>query len=81
MWCDPRAFCERLKEARKEDVERGHKSPKFEVCVVAAAANDDATLDKNVVKRAGQVLAAARDGTLVDELRRGERDDQGHVFT
>ena len=46
-----------------------------------AAANDDATLDKNVVKRAGQVLAAARDGTLVDELRRGERDDQGHVFT
>ena len=42
MWCDPRAFCERLKEARKEDVERGHKSPKFEVCVVAAAANDDA---------------------------------------
>ena len=46
-----------------------------------AAANDDATLDKNVVRRAGQVLAAARDGTLVDELRRGERDDQGHVFT
>jgi len=31
----------------------------------------------NLVK----LLAAARDGTLVDELRRGERDDQGNVFT
>ena len=43
-----------------------------------AAANDDATLDKNVVAaRAGRAPAAARDGTLVDEPRRGDRERPG----
>ena len=57
MWCDPRAFCERLKEARKEDVERGHKSPKFEVCVVAAAANEA----RRALLRDARALDGSRD--------------------
>ena len=45
LWCDAAAFGERLREAREEELARGHKSPKFEVCVIEKSAEKHAVVD------------------------------------
>lgn len=45
LWCDAAAFGERLREAREEELARGHKSPKFEVCTIEKSAKKHAVVD------------------------------------